>query len=196
MEVSEKPKTDCKVTLSQYHPVTNTLCVKVKPDCLIINKTDLLILTKQSLELSDYEWTYLTIRPAVQGVIHLHENVMYDLCPQKKVKNFVTLSSDICDGICMLIIKPSFVFSNQTKNLVSIHAEVSFEKEKKNNEDKGEEDFSLGLIRTVSNEIKALSFWSIRKDGDGRLFHHIYLSYDDQHWSSPVSIVQDLDPRH
>ena len=48
LKVSEQPKTDCRVTFTQFHPVTNTLCVHVQPHFLIINKSAIPILTKQS----------------------------------------------------------------------------------------------------------------------------------------------------
>ena len=48
LKMSEQPPTDCKISFSQFHPATNTLCVKLQPHFLIINQTDLPIITKTS----------------------------------------------------------------------------------------------------------------------------------------------------
>ena len=171
LKVSEQPKTDCKVTFSQYHPATNTLSICLKPHFLIINQTDIPIITKvangstwliesesvfhppslnnqkfffglfdetieketwgTALELSDHDWTYLSIRPSIQGILYLHGTISYKLLnSQSTISCFVTLVSDVCDGIRVITIKPSFIVNNQTNTKLFIKSCLVPEKDK------------------------------------------------------------------
>ena len=137
LKVCEHPHTDCKVTYSQQHPATNTLCVRLQPHVLVINRTDLPLLTRldqdptwiiepqsvfhpapvenrkfylglledggterwgSALELSDSDWTYLSIRPSIQGLLHLHGTVMYTIRNSQAASVFIksTFSFRFC----------------------------------------------------------------------------------------------------
>ena len=231
LKVSEQPKTDCRVTFTQFHPVTNTLCVHVQPHFLIINKSAIPILTKQSdgpswmleplsvfhpppmrdqklhfglqnrsgkeiwgplIDLSDQEWTYLSVRPSFHEVLYLHGDMMYKLSQDQDVVSFVTLTYDDCDGIKTLIIKPALVVSNQTTNLLSFRGEVSQENSISNLE--VNEDF-IRVVKTTGGDVKQMSFLSLMSKGDGTDVYNLYLSTDNHHWSSNIRVYLDGESR-
>ena len=227
MKVSEQPKTDCKVRFGQYHPATNTLCVKLQPHFLIVNTTSLALLTKiqdqstwivepssvfqpapvdnrkfylglldddgseswgSPLELSDSDWTYLSIRPSIQGIIHLHGTMMYKMKSSQSSSAFITLVSDVVEGIRVLTIKPTFVVNNQVESPLCIKPILSTSETSGNDES----------VKTTMMEeaICPLYYWfSSEQQPSNNIPHLVRLSGDSVHWSSELTVPLDEDTR-
>ena len=236
LKMSEQPPTDCKISFSQFHPATNTLCVKLQPHFLIINQTDLPIITKISetgsswliepasvfhppslantkfyfgqygeggaerwggpLELADSDWTYLSIRPAVQGVLHRTGALAYRMLSHRNLYSFVTLTSEVSDGIRVVFIKPAFVIHNQSGLQLYLKSCVAPEKGNR------PEPVMSGEVKsymTVTEAITPVSFWTSaggEEGGQGGHLHHsLSCSLDHEHWSLDWDIPLDLDSR-
>ena len=236
LKMSEQPPTDCKISFSQFHPATNTLCVKLQPHFLIINLTDLPIITKTSetgsswliepasvfhppslantkfyfgqygeggaerwggpLELADSDWTYLSIRPAVQGVLHRTGALAYRMLSHRNLYSFVTLASEVSDGIRVVFIKPAFVIHNQSGLQLYLKSCVAPEKGSR------PEPVMSGEVRsymTVTDAITPVSFWTCaggEEGGQGGQLHHtLSASLDHEHWSLDWDVPLELDSR-
>ena len=234
LKMSEQPPTDCKITFTQFHPATNTLTVRLQPHVLVINMTDIPLLTRITetgsswliepasvfqpqpltskfylglmsdkgaeewggpLLLSDSDWTYLSIRPAVQGIVHLHGTIPYRMVSSDNTVTWVSLGSDVSDGIRVLTIKPSFLVHNQTDSVLYIKSCVTEEKKRK--PELSGSYAEVKAYQTLESEITPISFWSLLSAqlSDGPPQHSISLSADTRLWSDQHDVPLDSDTR-
>ena len=235
LSVAGHPLTDCRVTFTEFHPVTNTLSVRVAPSILLVNRCSLPVLSQVSegaswlmpphsvlhpslqadsklqlglellgeevwgpeLELSEQDWTYVSLRPSQQGVLHLHSSLQYAVTTPTQ-SAFLTVESTLCEGVRLLTIRPTFLVINRTEEDVMVRGEIQPEltvKNKAHKEADIEEKEKPAIVVTV-NETAPLFWWPQVARGGGHLTHHILLSSSSSTSTPRFLLPLDRDVRH
>ena len=237
LKVASQPRTDCKVTFTEFHPVTNTLCIRVCPPLLLVNRCSLPLLSRQSgqsswllephsvfqpppmgdakfqlglqerggaeawggeLELSEQDWTYMSIRPGQHsGVVHLHGSLQYSVQGGGgRATAFLTLESSVSEGVRILTLRPALLLANRTGEEVTVQCQVKPELTVQN---RAEVDWVPGQLETVAaagGSVLALFWWPQTARGAGHLGHHVSLARPGQLPGPLLSLPLDRDSRH
>ena len=75
------------------------------------------------LELSEQDWTYVSLRPSQQGVLHLHSSLQYAITAPTQ-SAFLTVESSFVEGVRLITIRPTFLVVNRTDQDVMIRGEI------------------------------------------------------------------------
>ena len=64
---NDQPKTDVQVTLTQFHPLCNTVCAEINPWCLLINQLDMTLLLKANEKIFSIRPQSVLVPPALSN---------------------------------------------------------------------------------------------------------------------------------
>ena len=149
------------------------------------------------LELSEQDWTYVSLRPSQQGVLHLHSSLQYAITAPTQ-SAFLTVESSFVEGVRLITIRPTFLVVNRTDQDVVIRGEIQPELTVKNKAqnvpDIEEKDKPATVVSP--NGTASLLWWPQVARGGGHLTHHILLSSSPEMFSSRFLLPLDKDARH
>ena len=235
LKVMDQPGTDCHVKFEEFHPVTNTLRIKVQPRNLIVNEAGMPLLFRvqeepawaveadsvfqppllkagfrlgyldqagaewwgPQLELADQDWTYISLLPNYDKIVPMSGTMFYQIRAAASTI-ILTMVSDVCEGVRLLVLKPMFTFTNQSAG-VSLELKVWVSYSKNLTMVYGEQDQEAPATTVCVEEDGrplAVQHWTQNSLGDGQPEFNLSVRQPRGNtWSRPVRLLPDKDQR-
>ena len=146
-----------------------------------------------SLEITDHDWTYVSLLPNHEKIIPLSGNIIYQVkCGERRM--FLNIHSEMVEGTRLVTLQPMFIFTNQLETRVRIKPSVSCRKSlsiQYNTEENTEESI---LDLECGNQEQGL-LWNIFDKGNAKPEFLISVSCSGNIWTRNISIPTDSDKR-
>ena len=146
-----------------------------------------------SMEITDHDWTYVSLLPNRDRVIPKYGDLIYNVkCGNKGM--MLNIHSQIIDGVRIITMQSMFLFTNQLDTKIKIKPGMSFRKSLSiSNASEPKED-ELVWDLEASSEGQGL-LWSLLDKGDGSPEFCVRLGQAGSNWSRELSIPADDDKR-
>ena len=149
-----------------------------------------------ALEITDHDWTYVSLLPNYDKIIPKSGHMVYQVKFGEQGM-LLNVHSEVRKGIRVITLQSMFVFTNQLDYRIQIRQEISCRNSlsiKYNVKEEVEETRTVSVDLEPGTQKQAL-LWTMKDRGDGKPDFLVSLGISGETWTRPISVPCDRDLR-